>query len=106
VGLASACGLDRFPFPSRTPCILVTWHGLPSLLSGIAATLSAVGRVQINQIYLRAWLLISAAIWLNHDYVVGSLPGMTADLLSNRCRDASVAIVRPLAKLISHADDC
>ena len=61
---------------------LITWHGLPSLLAGFAAILSAVGRVQINEIYLRAWLLTSAAIWLAHDFVVGSLPGLTADILS------------------------
>jgi hypothetical protein len=61
---------------------LITWHGLPSLLAGVAATLSAVGRVQNNEIYLRAWLLTSAATWLAHDFIVGSLPGMTADILS------------------------
>jgi Bacterial inner membrane protein len=61
---------------------LVTWHGSPSLLAGLAATLSAIGRVQVNEICLRVWLLISAAIWLAHDFVVGSLPGLTADLLS------------------------
>jgi len=62
--------------------ILITWHGLASLLAGFAATLSAVGRLQVSERYLRTWLLTSAAIWLGHDFVVGSLPGMTADLLS------------------------
>ncbi len=61
---------------------LITSHGLPSLLAGVAATISAVGRVQINQIYLRAWLLTSAVTWLAHDVVVGSLPGLTAHILS------------------------
>ena len=61
---------------------LVTWHGLPSLLAGCAAVLSAIGRVQVNETHLRTWLLASAAIWLGHDFVVGSLPGLTADLLS------------------------
>ena len=61
---------------------LATWHGLPSLLAGSAAMLSAVGRAQVNETCLRTWLLISAAIWLAHDFIIGSLPGLTADLLS------------------------
>jgi hypothetical protein len=61
---------------------LITWHGLSSLLAGLAAILSAIGRVQVNETYMRTCLLISAAIWLAHDFVVGSLPGLTADLLS------------------------
>jgi hypothetical protein len=68
--------------PALVGGILITWYGLPSLLAGFAATLSAVGRLQVNERYLRIWLLTSAAIWLGHDFVVGSLPGMTADLLS------------------------
>ncbi len=74
---------------------LITWHGLPSLLAGFAATLSAVGRVQVNEIYLRAWLLTSAAIWLAHDFVVELFawidrrPSQHVD----RRRDASVAII-------------
>jgi hypothetical protein len=72
---------------------LITWHGLPSLLAGFAAILSAIGRVQINETYMRTWLLISAAIWLAHDVVVGSLPGLTADLLS-MMTGASVLLLR------------
>jgi hypothetical protein len=60
----------------------MTWRGLPSLLAGIAATLSTIGRAQKNQLMLRAWLLCPAPFWLVHDGVVGSLPGMIADLLS------------------------
>jgi hypothetical protein len=69
-------------FPALAGGSLITWHGLPSLLAGLAATLSAIGRVQVNEMRLRAWLLISAAIGLAHDLVVGSLPGLAADMLS------------------------
>jgi hypothetical protein len=76
----------RWVYYSLMPALaggcLVTWHGLPSLLAGFAATLSTVGRLQVNEMYLRAWLLTSAAIWLAHDLIVGSLPGLAADVLS------------------------
>jgi hypothetical protein len=71
---------------------LITWQGLPSLLAGCAAMLSAVGRAKANELYLRGWLLTSAAIWLGHDYVVGSLPGLTADLLSMTTGAAMLAL--------------
>ena len=76
----------RWVYYSLMPALaggsLATWHGLPSLLAGFAATLSAVGRLQVSEMYLRTWLLTSAAIWLAHDLIVGSLPGLAADVLS------------------------
>ena len=68
--------------PALAVVIPITWHGLPSLLAGFAAALSAVGRLQVNERYLRIWLLTSATVWLGHDFIVGSLPGMVADILS------------------------
>jgi hypothetical protein len=59
-----------------------TWHGMPSLLAGAAATLSTLGRMQINETSLRLWLLTSAPFWMAHDVIVGSLPGQLADILS------------------------
>jgi Bacterial inner membrane protein len=61
---------------------LATWQGLPSFLAAAAATLSTIGRMQGNEAFLRAWLLASTPFWLAHDLVVGSLPGLIADLLS------------------------
>jgi hypothetical protein len=46
---------------------VVTWQGAPSLLAGAAATLSTLGRMQLNDTSLRLWLLASAPIWLAHD---------------------------------------
>ena len=61
---------------------LVTWQGLPSFLAATAATLSTIGRMQTNEVVLRVLLLASTPFWAAHDLVVGSLPGLVADLLS------------------------
>jgi Bacterial inner membrane protein len=60
----------------------VTWQGLPSFLAAAATTLSTIGRMQANEATLRAWLLASMPFWMAHDLIVGSLPGLIADLLS------------------------
>jgi hypothetical protein len=61
---------------------LLTWQGLPSLLSAAATTLSTIGRMQTNEIALRVLLLASTPLWAAHDLIVGSLPGLIADALS------------------------
>jgi hypothetical protein len=60
----------------------ITWNGTASLLAAAAATLSTLGRMQINETHLRIWLLASAPCWMAHDVIVGSLPGQVADVLS------------------------
>src|SRR5262245_41951743 len=61
-----ALGLVRWPrlrwayyalMPLLAGASLVTWQGLPSLLSAIATTLSTIGRMQKNDIVLRLLLL-------------------------------------------------
>jgi hypothetical protein len=61
---------------------LMTWQGLPSLLSATATTLSTLGRMQRRETLLRVLLLASTPFWAAHDLLVGSLPGLLADLLS------------------------
>ena len=61
---------------------LATWHGLPSFLAAMAAGFSTIGRMQRNEIALRALVLASVPFWLTHDIVVSSMPGFTADVLS------------------------
>jgi Bacterial inner membrane protein len=61
---------------------LITWQGLPSFLSAAATTLSTIGRMQSSETVLRVLLLASTPFWTAHDLVVGSLPGLVADLLS------------------------
>jgi hypothetical protein len=61
---------------------IATWQGSPSFLASAATTLSTIGRMQRNETFLRALLLASAPFWAAHDLIVGSLPGLVADLLS------------------------
>jgi hypothetical protein len=60
----------------------VTWQGLPSLLAAAAAAVSTIGRMQTNAAALRVLLLASTPFWAAHDLIVGSVPGLIADLLS------------------------
>jgi Bacterial inner membrane protein len=61
---------------------LATWQGPPSFLAAAATTLSTIGRMQNNETLLRVLLLASTPFWAAHDLMVGSLPGLIADLLS------------------------
>src|SRR5262245_52492244 len=91
VQTAAAIGLVRSPrlclayyllLPVVAGASLATWQGLPSLLAAAATALSSFGRMQSNETFLRALLLASTPLWAVHDSVVGSLPGLVADLLS------------------------
>jgi hypothetical protein len=68
--------------PLMVVALLATWQGLPSLLAAAATTLSIAGRMQGNETQLRALLLASTPFWAGHDLIIGSLPGLIADLLS------------------------
>ena len=84
-----ALGFARWPclrwtYYALIPVLLVaaamTWQGWLSLLSTIATTLFTFGRLQANEMALRALMLASAPLWAAHDLLVGSLPGLLADL--------------------------
>ena len=86
-----AIGLLRWPrlrwayytlMPLLAAASIVTWQGLPSFLSAVATTLSTLGRMQKNDVILRILLLASVPFWTAHDLVIGSLPGLVADILS------------------------
>lgn len=61
---------------------VATWQGVPSLLSAAATMLSTLGRMQTNDTVLRVLMLASTPLWAAHDVIIGSLPGLIADLLS------------------------
>lgn len=84
-----AIGLKRWPrlrwmyyalIPLMLGAAAMTWHGRPSLLAGIATALSTLGRMQCNETALRVLLLASVPFWSGHDLLVGSLPGLVADI--------------------------
>ena len=68
--------------PALGGASLMTWHGLQSVLAATATVLSTIGRMQRNELVLRMLLLASTPCWTAHDLMVGSLPGLAADLLS------------------------
>jgi hypothetical protein len=61
---------------------VVTWGGLPSFLAAGATTLSTIGRMQTNNVALRILLMAATPFWAVHDLLVGSAPGLIADVLS------------------------
>ena len=61
---------------------MATWNGLPSFLCAAATSLSTLWRMQRSETILRVLLLASTPFWAGHDLIVGSLPGLAADLLS------------------------
>jgi hypothetical protein len=91
VQTVAAIGLVRYPrlrlayfalVPAMAGVTFLTWQGSSSFLSATAAALSTAGRMQGSQTLLRILLLGSTPFWAGHDLVVGSLPGLIADLLS------------------------
>lgn len=68
--------------PMSALASIVTWQGLPSFLSAAATSLSTMGRMQTNDTALRVLLLASTPFWAVHDLIVGSGPGLIADVLS------------------------
>lgn len=68
--------------PALGGASLVTWHGAPSVLAAAATALSTIGRMQRNEVVLRMLLLAATPCWIAHDLMVGSLPGLAADILS------------------------
>ena len=91
VQTVAAIWLERWPWlrwpyfalmPALGAASLATWHGLPSVMAAAATALSTLGRMQRNDIVLRTLLLASTPCWTAHDLMVGSLPGLVADLLS------------------------
>ena len=67
--------------PAIAGACLVTWHGLPSLLSASGMALIALGRVQVIPSSMRILVLSGCPFWLAHDLIIGS-PLAVVDALS------------------------
>ncbi len=61
---------------------IATWSGLPSALAGTGALLATAARLQEEAQRMRVLLLACALVWLGHNLAVGSVFGMSCDLLS------------------------
>jgi len=58
----------------------ITWHGWPSFFCLTATSLSALGRLQRSETPMRTLMLSSSPFWGVHDLLIGSLPGLVADM--------------------------
>lgn len=66
--------------PAILAACLLSWGGLPSILSTAGMLLIALGRVQVDPAAVRLLVLAGSPFWLAHDVLVGS-PLAFADLL-------------------------
>ena len=72
--------LTMLPFVAAG--VILTWQGLPSVFSGFGMAFTSVARYQIRTMPFRLLLLVAGACWFGHNIVIGSVPGLTADVLS------------------------
>lgn len=61
--------------------MVATWRGPASAFAALASALSSLGRYQQQVLRFRGLILASVPCWMAHNLLVGSLPGLTADIL-------------------------
>jgi len=61
---------------------VVTWGGLPSVLASIGSLLATGARLQRSTTLMRAGFLVSSPFWALHNIMVGSIFGLTVDMVS------------------------
>jgi hypothetical protein len=67
--------------PLIAAAVIATWQGPASACAALALTLSSLGRYQQHVLRFRGLILASVPCWMAHNWMVGSLPGLTADVL-------------------------
>lgn len=66
--------------PLIAVALAVTWNGLPSLFAAAGAALISIGRYQTNVLRFRVLMTVALPLWLGHNALVGSVPGMLSDV--------------------------
>ena len=69
--------------PAIVGTCLLTWHGLPSLLSATGMALIALGRVRVVPAPMRILVLSGLPFWLAHDLIIGSPLAVVDALVSS-----------------------
>ncbi|MBO6575088.1 MAG: YgjV family protein [Rhodothermales bacterium] len=59
-----------------------SWTGVESLFASLGLALISLGRYQLKVIPFRALLVACIPMWLVHNLIVGSVPGLVSDALS------------------------
>jgi hypothetical protein len=75
-----AAALAFLPLP--TVIAGVTWIGLPSLFAAVALTLMMIGRMQLDELRMRALLLTAIPLSMVYDFAVGSLPALAGSTIA------------------------
>lgn len=61
---------------------LATWNGWPSACAGLGSLLATAARLQTNAQSMRRFFLGASSCWMIHNTLVGSVFGLTCDLLT------------------------
>ena len=61
---------------------LATWNGWPSACAGLGSLLATTARLQADPQAMRRFFLGSSSCWALHNTLVGSVFGLTCDLLT------------------------
>ncbi|MBA9068563.1 hypothetical protein FHR71_002304 [Methylobacterium sp. RAS18] len=61
---------------------LATWNGWPSACAGLGSLLATTARLQGNSQAMRRFFLGASSCWALHNMLVGSVFGLTCDLLT------------------------
>jgi hypothetical protein len=75
---------------------LATWNGWPSACAGLGSLLATTARLQGNAQIMRRVFLGASSCWVIHNMLVGSVFGLTCDLLTITA--LVIALVRGAAK--------
>jgi hypothetical protein len=60
----------------------MTWHGLPSVFASIGSLLAMVARLQQSTVRMKVAFLASGPFWAIHNFIVGSMFGLTVDMVA------------------------
>ncbi|BAU89112.1 hypothetical protein MPPM_0507 [Methylorubrum populi] len=75
---------------------LATWNGWPSACAGLGSLLATTARLQANSQTMRRVFLGASSCWALHNTLVGSVFGLTCDLLTITA--LVIALVRGAAR--------
>jgi hypothetical protein len=66
--------------PAVAAVAALTWQGPASAFAAVGTAVVCLARWQVRMERFRALLLLSSVPWLGHNLLVGSVPGVAADL--------------------------
>lgn len=62
--------------------LALTWRGPASAFAALAMTIVSLGRYQTDILWFRGLLIACVPMWMGHNLIVGSIPGLSSDVLS------------------------